>query len=293
MDHIIASQEKVFAALSDPATHDGHSVRRIDTHASAVFLAGNRVYKVKRAVRFPFLDYSTLERRKLACEAELRVNRPFAPEIYRRVMPITCEPDGGIKLGGTGVPIEWAVEMVRFNEDDTFDRLAERNLISPQLANALGLAVAASHRSTAIVDAAPWISALQSFIDQNDDAFRSMPTLFSISDIEEITALSHEALLRIRPLLLARGKLGFIRRGHGDLHLGNVVLIENHPVLFDAIEFDPMVATGDVLYDLAFLLMDLVERGLRTAANIVFNRYLCETGQNEHLDALVALPLFL
>ena len=90
-----------------------------------------------------------------------------------------------------------------------------------------------------------------------------------------------------------RGRLGLVRRGHGDLHLGNIVLIDRRPVLFDAIEFDPLIASGDVLYDLAFLLMDLVERGLSPAANIVFNRYLVETRRISDLDTLAALPLFL
>src|SRR3954470_6630715 len=95
-------QKAVFDLLADPATHDGAGVKRIDTHAASVFLAGERAFKVKRAVRFPFLDYSTLEKRKAACEAELRVNRPFAPEIYRRVVPITRAADGQLALDGTG-----------------------------------------------------------------------------------------------------------------------------------------------------------------------------------------------
>src|SRR5215510_13544694 len=102
MDHTVQSQETVFAHLGDPATHGGAAVRRIDTHVSAVFLAGERALKIKRAVRFPFLDYSTLDKRKAACAAELEVNRPFAPDIYRRVVPITRAPDGALALDGTG-----------------------------------------------------------------------------------------------------------------------------------------------------------------------------------------------
>ncbi len=90
-----------------------------------------------------------------------------------------------------------------------------------------------------------------------------------------------------------RGEIGLIRRGHGDLHLGNIALIEGKPVLFDAIEFDPVVASGDVLYDLAFLLMDLVERDMRPQANIVLNRYLTDTRRDDDLDALAALPFFM
>src|SRR5262249_1011307 len=93
--------------------------------------------------------------------------------------------------------------------------------------------------------------------------------------------------------LANRGERGLVRRGHGDLHLGNVALIDGEPVAFDAIEFDPVIASGDVLYDLAFLIMDLIERGLRGAANVVLNRYLLETRRPEHLPALAALPLFL
>src|SRR5262245_54531854 len=96
-----ACQEAVFALLSEPATHGGAAVKRIDTHAASVFLAGSRTFKVKRAVRFPFLDYSTLDLRKQACEAELEVNRPYAPEIYLGVVPITREADGRLALGGS------------------------------------------------------------------------------------------------------------------------------------------------------------------------------------------------
>src|SRR3974390_616340 len=118
------SQEPVFALLSDPATHAGAKVKRIDTHAASVFLAGERAYKVKRAVLFPFLDFSTLEKRKAACETEIEVNRPFAPDIYRRVVAITRSPNGSLAFDGGGTVIEWAVEMRRFDESATLDHLA-------------------------------------------------------------------------------------------------------------------------------------------------------------------------
>ena len=120
-------QEAVFALLADPATHHGAEVTRCDTHAASVFLAGHRAYKVKRAVRFPFLDYSTLQKRKAACAAELKVNQRFAPELYHRIVPITREAQGGLKLDGTGEPIEWAVEMTRFDEAQTLDHVADRD----------------------------------------------------------------------------------------------------------------------------------------------------------------------
>src|SRR5499433_3134995 len=102
-----ADQEEVLRLLADPATFGGAEVRRLDTHAASVFLAGKRALKIKRAVRFPFLDYSTLAKRKAACEAEIAVNRPLAPELYRGVVAITREPSGRLSIGGDGEPIEW------------------------------------------------------------------------------------------------------------------------------------------------------------------------------------------
>src|SRR5262245_34720472 len=124
------TQQEVFAFLGNPATHGGAPVRRIDTHAASVFLTDQRAYKVKRAVTFPFLDYATLARRKAACEAELAVNQLFAPQLYRRVLPITRSAGGKLALAGDGEPVEWAVEMVRFDENATLDRLADAGKIN-------------------------------------------------------------------------------------------------------------------------------------------------------------------
>jgi aminoglycoside phosphotransferase family enzyme/predicted kinase len=286
-------QDEVLAFLADAAAYGGAAtaVRRIDTHAASVFLAGDRAIKVKRAVRFPFLDYSTLDKRKAACVAELAVNAPYAPEIYRGVLPITREAGGSLALAGRGEPVEWAVEMRRFDETRTLDHLA--GAIDGDLADALGRAVAAAHEQAPVVPAEPWIDALETYLEQNLAAFRERPDLFEPDAAAALDRRSRTSFARIRPLLVARGKLGRVRRGHGDLHLGNIVLIDARPVLFDAIEFDPLIAAGDVLYDLAFLLMDLCERGLVQAANIVLNRYLMATRRSEDLDGLAALPLFL
>jgi aminoglycoside phosphotransferase family enzyme/predicted kinase len=287
------SQEEVFALLSDPATHAGAEVKRIDTHAAVVFLAGEHVFKVKRAVKFPFLDYSSTAKRKAACEAEIHVNRSFAPEIYRGVVAITRAADGRLALGGDGEAEDFAVEMRRFDETATLDRLADRKQFDATLADALARAVATAHEGAPVVDAESWIDSLGRFIDQNEAAFRELPAVFAADAAAPLTAASRATFDRLRELLRERGRLGLIRRGHGDLHLGNIALIDGRPVPFDAIEFDPLIAAGDVLYDLAFLLMDLAERGLEPAANIVLNRYLAETRRDSDLDALAALPLFM
>jgi len=284
-------QDAVFAFLADPATHGGRKVHRIDTHAASVFLAGDRALKIKRAVRFPFLDYSTLEKRKAACAAELAVNAPYAPEIYRGIVAITREADGKLAVGGAGAAVEWAVQMRRFDENCTLDHLAQA--IDARLADALGRAVAAAHRQCQPLDGGAWIAALGAYIDEHAEVFRRHRRIFPPDDTEALVRQSRTAYERIMPLLRERSRGGFVRRIHGDLHLGNIVLIDGKPVLFDAIEFSDIIASGDVFYDLAFLLMDLLERGLAQPANIVFNRYLAENHRIDDLDALAALPFFL
>src|SRR5215470_6481372 len=279
--------------LADTATHAGAPVRRIDTHSAAVFLSGDRAFKIKRAVRYPFLDFSTLARRKAACEAELEINRVFAPGLYLRVTPITRESDGTLRFAGLGESVEWAVEMRRFDETKTLDHLADDNAIDLALADKLARAVAATHHHIPVLEGAPWIAALSRYAAANDAAFRADPDLFDPAQTVSLGRDSRLALDRLRPLLAARSAEGMVRRGHGDLHLGNVALVEGNPVLFDAIEFSPLIAAGDVLYDLAFLLMDLVDRGLDAAANVVLNRYLAETRRMSDLDAVAALPFFM
>ena len=216
------------------------------------------------------------------------------PTIYRRVVAITREADGRLALDGRGEPVEWAVEMRRFDEEPARSTTSPRQgKIDAALADALGRTVAASHADAEPADAARWIAALESYIDEHVEAFGQQPDLFPPEQNRAFAEAGRAAFARIRALLTERGRTGFIRRIHGDLHLGNIVLLDDRPVLFDAIEFSEVIASGDVLYDLAFLLMDLVERGLAPAANVVFNRYLVESGRDENLDALAALPFFL
>jgi len=181
--------------------------------------------------------------------------------------------------------------MRRFDEKRTLDHVVGE--IDEALADALGRAVAAAHAKTFAVDAEPWIKALGSYVDEHVEDFRQYPEIFPAAAVDALATATRAAYERILPLLRERGQRGYVRRIHGDLHLGNIVLIDHKPVLFDAIEFSDIIASGDVFYDLAFLLMDLLERGLASAANIVLNRYLAETRQVENLDALAMLPFFL
>ena len=296
----LTAQDEVFRLLADPETHaldPGETVRRIDTHAAVVFLAGDLVFKVKRTVKYPFLDYSTLAKREAACRAELEVNHNFAPQLYRRVVPITREAPGALTLDGTGETVEWAVEMQRFDENKTLDRLAERGRLSDTLTRKLATAVAAMHARAKPFDPQTWIGAIEGFLADNTAAFKahngSHSELFAGHLVDLLAQKSQSALSRLRPLLVARGAQNLIRRGHGDLHLGNVAILDGEPVAFDALEFDPVFAAGDVLYDLAFLLMDLLERGLQRAANEVLNGYFAAARRTEDCDGIAALPFFM
>ncbi|WP_426408279.1 AAA family ATPase [Bradyrhizobium ganzhouense] len=281
-----ATQERIFAALT---AHAG--VKRIDTHAASIFLDGTRALKIKRAVKYPFLDYATLEKRKMACEEEVRINRPHAPQIYHRVVVITEEPDGSVKVDGRGRPIEYAVDMSRFDESRTLDHLARAGQFDADFAAAIADAIAASHATATRADGKAWVSSIAVLIDGNSNGLRNGNHL-PATEIEQLARASHAAFMHARPLLEERSRRGFVRRCHGDLHLANIVLIGQQPVLFDAIEFDAQLATVDVLYDLAFTLMDLLRHDQSLAANTVLNRYLAAPPL-ENLDALSALPLFM
>jgi len=281
VDH--GGQNEVLTYLSKAA-------RRIDTHASIVFLEPNRVLKIKRAVRLPYLDYSTIDKRKRACEDELAVNRRHAPAIYRRVVPITRERDG-LAVRGHGDVVEWAVEMARFDENDTFEHLAVRGGIGPDLAEALAAALLESHGSAEVAAGSDWLASLPVIIDRNTYRFRA-DGVFRRQEIDELNERSHRALTQNMDLLRRRATSGQVRCCHGDAHLANIALIDGKPVLFDAIEFDPAIATTDVLYDFAFPLMDLWHFGAKAAANGLFNCYL-HASWPAHADGLRLLPLFL
>jgi hypothetical protein len=286
-----AIQDQILVALLDPAMHGNCPVRRIDTHAASVFLSGSRALKIKRAVRFPFLDYSTLAKRKAACDEELRINHVFAPQIYRRVVPITQSGDDCFAVDGDGAAVEWAIEMTRFDERLTLDHLAEAKPLSFDFAENVADVIAASHASAPIAATAPWVDSIPLVIARNTEAFRSAKC-FRAEDIQALDDASHSAFARTQILLERRGQQGFVRRCHGDLHLANIVSIDGRPVLFDAIEFDPAIASIDVLYDLAFPLMDLHCYGQSEAADVILNRYLAKTPE-DNFDALALLPLFL
>jgi hypothetical protein len=299
LTHVVGDQSAVMEFLKNPANHDlpamgPHStVKRIDTHGSAVFLAGERAYKVKRAVCFPFMDFSTLARREEACRAEIEINRPTAPEVYLDIVAITRDHEGHLAINGRGEPIEWAVCMKRFDEALTFDQLAQSGALTNDDLDGAVDAIVAFQRRAPVRRAGDWAADLANYIDHNDQAFHEAHTLFPAQTTAQLTERTMREWQRVRHVLMERGKRKFVRRCHGDLHLRNLVRLPQGVRMFDAVEFDERIATGDVLYDLAFLLMDLDEHGLRVEANRVLNRYLAMRDELDDMHALAALPLFL
>ncbi|MFG1374442.1 AAA family ATPase [Xanthobacter oligotrophicus] len=291
-DHVVGDQSAVFALLEDPATHGiTDKVVRIDTHGAAVFLAGPFAYKVKRAVFFPFMDFSTPQKRRAACEAEVAISGAGAPGLYLGVVPIVRTPHG-LALGGAGEVVEHAVKMRRFDIGLTLDKVAERGELSPDLAKALAAAVVTAHAAAPVRRGFDTASRLAAYLADNTKEFSARPELFPPQEVARLARLAEDALAGITPLLKARSEAGFVRRCHGDMHLRNIVLLDGRPVLFDAIEFNDDIATCDVLYDLAFLIMDLWQRELRDEANAILNRHLWASGDDE-IDGLEALPTFL
>lgn len=288
-------QARVIAFLSDPASYAAkpNQVELFETHGALVFLAGEGAWKIKRAVHFPYMDFSTLEKRKAACEREIEINRRLAPEIYLGLTTVTRSRDGRLQLGGTGKIVEWAVHMRRFDQGALLSHIADAGPIPSDLAVALADVVFESH------DAAPPASRDGGAERVGRLAASVQRTLATLTDAFDAAAVQRfgertaGALEHAKAILNERAAAGFVRRCHGDLHLNNIVLWRGRPVLFDAIEFDEELATIDTLYDLAFLLMDLDNRGHRGVANVVLNRYLWRSGVDLDLRGLAALPLFL
>ena len=263
---------------------------RIDTHAAIVLLTPDRAFKLKRPVRYSFLDFTTLGRREQTLRHELELNRKNAPELYLRVIPVTADP-AGLALDGNGPPVEWLLEMRRFPAEAELDRVAAATGLPDPLIDRLADTVAASHAAASPRPGKGGHAAMcEVALGNRTDLDAAVPGVFTADAVGELDALTRAVLARHGPLLDRRRAEGRVRHCHGDLHLANIVLLGDRPVLFDCIEFDDDFACIDVLYDLAFLLMDLIEKGHRPAAARLLNGWLERTVD---YAGLALLPLFL
>jgi aminoglycoside phosphotransferase family enzyme/predicted kinase len=266
--------------------------RTIETACAHVFLAPDRALKIKRHDDLGYVDFSTPARRLWALERELELNRPLAPDIYRAVRRITREADGRLAIDGAGETVDHLLEMRRFNEGCVL--AAKPEAVDGALAEGLGRAIAGFH-AAAPLRPAGGLPALAWTVGSNAAVLRALPGLDQVR-VDELIDVTEAELGRQAPLLARRSATGFARRCHGDLHLGNILLEDGRPVLFDCIEFSDLLSDIDVQYDLAFLLMDLDFRDRRDAAVRALSAYLDEAARRfpaEIWEGLAALPLML
>lgn len=266
-------------------------VEIIETHISHVFIGGDRVFKLKRRVSYPYLDFSTVELRKQYCEAELKINKRTAPGIYRTVIPITINENGKLALDGDGIPVDWVVEMSRFDQETLFEKLVQKGELRRPEMEDLADEIADFHESAEIILNAGGYDGVKSTLDGIAESFsRFGESVLDPAKTESLNSLMSERAERIRELLESRRIEGCVRHCHGDLHLNNICRFDGKPTLFDAIEFNDQIAEIDVLYDLAFLLMDLQTKGHQRLAAIILNHYMDRSGDG---SVLAVLPLFL
>lgn len=286
-----AAQAHLIVALRDPARYPPpvREVELMETHISWILLAGEFAYKIKKAVNLGFLDFGTLEARRRYCEEELRLNRRTAPQLYLEVLAFTGS-SAAPRVGGPGPAIEYAVKMRRFAQDNVLDTLARRGALEAALIDRLARSIAAFHATTAVAEpsddfGAPAQIAAQAIanFDQTERLIGAGP---EVVRLERLRRWTERELERLAPTLVARKAQGHVRECHGDLHLGNIALIDGAPTPFDCIEFSAELRWNDVLSELAFLVMDLIDHALPGLAFRCLNGYLEQTGDYAGLAIL-------
>lgn len=283
-------QAEVIDFLRGLSRDSGEGGEEIVTPTSRIFLAGDSAYKLKRARRLPFLDFTDPLTRRKTAEHEDLLNRRTAPRLYQGVLAVTRDDNGALHLGGPGAPVDWIVHMRRFGQEMQGDRLAARGQFTPLHAARLGDAIAEFHR-----DLAPWFDhggadALRRSLEPVVEALSHAPSPAIVEWGAALATQLFDQIERHRALLDRRRDAGFVRHCHGDLHLGNIAIVNDEPRPFDCIEFDDELAIVDMLYDAAFPVMDLLRYGLREAASVLVNRYLAAMGDYEGTPLL---PLYI
>ncbi len=296
----------VEAFLGSPSAYglsDNSSVERIETHISVVFLAGSFAYKLKKRLDLAYLNFTTLDARRLACEQELTLNRRTAPTLYLEVVPVALTSDG-LTLGHVsgGEVVDWVVKMARFDQSDLLSRMADRGALTVPLVETLARKLVQFHRQAEISLSAGGRTRFTEILESNQKNFEPFLGRAYPPDLINRLAASYVAELEsVAGLIDERRAAGWVRHCHGDLHLNNIVCLEGEPVPFDCIEFNDQFARIDILYDLAFLLMDLVFRAKQhhlfsSHANAALNAYLQKQSPDElpeTLKGMTALPFFM
>ena len=288
-------QANVIEFLSSPAVFED-GTKRVDvisTHGAKVFLGCHHVLKIKRAINYGYMDFSTLEKRYAACKKEIELNKPIAPSIYLDVLPITAEESGELAVDGKGEIVEWCVQMHRFDERSILQRAAEEGRFSKEISAQIGKQIAYYHLELQPLEVSDGAKRVQSVIDILDEYLVSSKKNPHSNSFHEFSLKAKFSLEKFSGDLNVRARNGLVRRCHGDLHLRNIVMIDDIPTPFDALEFSEELASIDVLYDLAFLIMDLLHLGLRAQANFVLNRYANFAWELFAHGGFSLMPLFL
>ena len=261
--------------------HAVGSVELLETHISWVFLAGDYAYKVKKPVHLPFVDFSTLEARRQFCCEELRLNRRFAPDLYLEIVEIRRSAKGA-QIGGSGDLLDYAVKMRRFPQESLASALLDRGELTQELVANLATYLAGFH--DALEPAAPEsdYGSPESTLHNALGNFEEIaPLLESAADRDALAELrdwtEREFLARYSDLRARKGN-GSVRECHGDLHLRNIALLNGRLVPFDSLEFSPAFRWNDVMSEVAFLVMDLMDRGAARLGWIFLNGYLERSG---------------
>ena len=286
---------RMVAALRHPAcySHVVQDVILLETHISWVILAGSYAYKIKKPVNLGFLDFSSLAARRHYCEEELRLNRRLAPDLYLEVVPVTGEFDAP-RVGGDGPVLEYAVKMRRFAQTALLDARVAGGTLYSTTVDSLARKIAAFHAAAPNALTTPGIEPAAGVLPPALENFRQMlPLLESADDLEALARLRAWTLAEHRHparLLAQRLAEGHIRECHGDLHLGNIVLLDGEPTPFDCIEFNPALRWMDTMSEAAFPVMDLAAHGRGDLAHVFLDSYL-EAGGD--YGGIPVLPFYL
>jgi aminoglycoside phosphotransferase family enzyme len=274
---------------NDAFPHPAGNIELLETHISWVILAGNYAYKVKKPVVLDFLDFGTLEKRRHYCEEELRLNRPWAPELYLDVVAITGPADKPV-IGGEGEALEYAVRMLRFDQDLRLDRQLADGLLTVPDMKELGQNIAARHAAAERPDPTDRERLVRQAVHFFWENFDHLRGIIDDGDFRFLHDWTGREIDRYEATMQQRFDEGFVRDCHGDLHLGNLVRLPSGITTFDCIEFNADLRFTDVFADVGFLVMDLTEKGHPELAAHFLNRYLERSGDYE---GAVLLDLYL
>ncbi len=288
-------QGGLFPSLLSPASypHPVDEISLLETHISYVLLTGRFAYKIKKAVSMGFLDFSALEQRRFFCEEEVRLNSRITPDLYLAVVPIGTSASG-IHLGATEGVVDYAVKMKEFPQSALFDHLLSEGRLLPAQIDQLADRVADFHQRAERAGADDDYGTPPNAWQPVDQTFSRLRAALYVVDphgdagapLDELETWSRKEYVRLEPVLAGRKREGFVRECHGDLHLGNIVYLDDGPRIFDCIEFNAQMRWIDVMNDVAFLVMDFEERGKPEFAYRFLNRYLESTGDYAGLQVL-------